>query len=130
MSDQRAAELRRVRRRLPAVVLLLALAALLVSLCHGSHGHSLPVTGASGIPVASAPELPHGCERPDERWTFDAHLPAQAAPQPAAPDEGGAAPLAHRHTPVAAPHLACVRDRAGPGPAPDSLRLALGVDRN
>ncbi|MEU8526483.1 MULTISPECIES: hypothetical protein [Streptomyces] len=127
MSDHSAPELRQVRRRLPAVLLLFALAALLVSVCHGSHGHTLPATGT---PTVSAPGLPHGCDRPDERWTFDAHLPAQAAPQPAAPDAAGAVPLAHRIVPPAAPHLRCVRGRAGPGPEPGRLLIALGVDRN
>ncbi|HEY9375378.1 hypothetical protein, partial [Streptomyces sp.] len=99
MSELRAAELRQARRRLPAALLLLALLALVASICHGSHGHTLPYAAAAATPAVSAPELPHGCdERPGERWSFDAHLPAQAAAQLAAPDEDGAAPLAHTHT--------------------------------
>ncbi|WP_137994392.1 hypothetical protein [Streptomyces vilmorinianum] len=116
-----------VRRRAPAVFVLLALLALLVSVCHGSHGHMLPVAGAT---TASAPALPHGCERPGETWSFDAHLPAQVAPQSPVPDAAGTAVLSYAELFPAPPHARCVRGRAGPGPEPGRLLIALGVDRN
>ncbi|MFJ3769974.1 hypothetical protein ACIPQJ_35245 [Streptomyces sp. NPDC090082] len=125
MSDQRVCEL---SRRAPAVLVLLALLALLVSVCHGSHGHLLP---ASGTTTASAPEPPHGCERSGDAWSFDAHLPAQAASsQSAAPDAGGAVVLPYAADLRTDPRARCVRDRAGPGPEPGRLLVALGVDRN
>lgn len=124
-----------VRRRAPAVLVLLALLALLVSVCHGSHGHGhvLPTTGtidATRTATVSAPALPHGCERSEESWSFDAHLPAQTAPQPAAPDVDGAVLLADEEIFPADPHARCARDRAGPGPEPGRLLIALGVNRN
>ncbi|MEU6877771.1 hypothetical protein [Streptomyces sp. NPDC046712] len=117
-----------VRRRAPAVLVLLALLALLVSVCHGSHGHHL--LASPEATTVAAPALPHGCETPAESWSFDAHLPAQTAPQPAAPDVGGAVLLADEEVFPADPHARCVRDRAGPGPEPGRLLIALGVDRN
>ncbi|MFD7321519.1 hypothetical protein ACFV9D_10620 [Streptomyces sp. NPDC059875] len=118
-----------VRRRAPAVLVLLALLALLVSVCHGSHGHHVPPLPADTTTV-SAPALPHGCERPGEAWSFDAHLPAQTAPQFAAPGADAAVDVDHEEVFPADPHARCVRDRAGPGPEPGRLLIALGVDRN
>jgi hypothetical protein len=117
-----------VRRRAPAVLVLLALLALLVSVCHGSHGHHLFASPETA--TVSAPALPHGCERPGEAGTFDVHLPAQTVSQPTAPDAGGAVLLAHEEVFPADPHARCVRNRAGPGPEPGRLLIALGVDRN
>ncbi|MFF5919692.1 hypothetical protein ACFY8C_15295 [Streptomyces flavochromogenes] len=126
MSDQRVSD---VRRRAPAVLVLLALLALLVSVCHGSHGHLLPTSGSAA--VASAPALPHGCERSGEAWSFDAHLPTQTAAAPlAAPDAGGAVLLPYAADLRTDPRARCVRGRAGPGPEPGRLLIALGVDRN
>ncbi|MET9676678.1 hypothetical protein ABZY68_26795 [Streptomyces sp. NPDC006482] len=118
-----------VRRRAPAVLVLFALLALLVSVCHGTHGHLLP---ASGTATVSAPALPHGCERSGEAWSFDAHLPAQtAASQLAAPDAGGAVTLSSYAADLRSdPRARCVRGRAGPGPEPGRLLIALGVNRN
>lgn len=125
MSDQRVSD---VSRRAPAVLVLLALLTLLVSVCHGPHGHALPTSGTAAF---SAPALPHGCDRSGDDWTFDAHLPAQAAaPQPAAPDATGAAVLPYTADLRTDPRARCVRDRAGPGPRPGRLLIALGVDRN
>ncbi|MFF9849020.1 hypothetical protein [Streptomyces litmocidini] len=115
-----------VSRRAPAVLVLLALLALLVSVCHGSHGHVLP---ASGTATVSAPAHSHGCERSGGAWTFDAHLPARAPASPlAAPDADAALP--HAADLRTDPRARCVRYRAGPGPEPGRLLLALGVDRN
>lgn len=81
-----------VRRRAPAVLVLLALLALLVSVCHGTHGHhplSAPdatTTAPGATTTVTAPALPHGCERPGDTWSFDVHLPAQTVPRPTAPD--------------------------------------------
>lgn len=84
----------------------------------------------SGAAAFSAPGFPHGCERPGEGWSFDAHLPAQSAgAQVPAPDAGGAV-LAYDAVFPEAPHTRCVRGRAGPGPEPGRLLIALGVDRN
>ncbi|WP_329118107.1 hypothetical protein [Streptomyces sp. NBC_01353] len=118
-----------VRRRAPAVLVLLALLALLVSVCHGTHGHH-PLVSPAATTTVTAPDLPHGCERPGETWSFDVHLPAQTAPQPAAPDAGGAVLLADDEVFPADPRARCVRERAGPGPEPGRLLIALGVDRN
>lgn len=119
-----------VRRRAPAVLVLLALLALLASVCHGAHGHLLPSSGTTT--TVSAPALPHGCERSGEAWSFDAHLPAQgAASQLAAPDAGGAVTLSSYAADLRTdPRARCVRGRAGPGPEPGRLLIALGVDRN
>ncbi|MFJ8667746.1 hypothetical protein [Streptomyces sp. NPDC093600] len=134
VTDVRAA----VGRRVPAVLLLLALVALIAGVCHGTHGHVLPLAdrtataaGTGTVASAPAPALPHGCERNGEAWSFDVHLPAQtaAASQLAVPDAGGAVRLSRDAVP-ADPHARCVRGRAGPGPEPGSLLLALGVDRN
>ncbi|MFF7179699.1 hypothetical protein [Streptomyces sp. NPDC008121] len=132
MSDRSVVDARQAGRRAPAVLLLLALVALLVSVCHGAHGHTLPPAGSgAAAAVASAPALPHGCERTGEAWSFDVHLPAQgAAPQLAAPDAGEAVRLADDEVFPADPRARCVRDRAGPGPEPGRLLIALGVDRN
>lgn len=134
-----------VRRRAPAVLVLLAFLALLVSVCHGhahgyehahghghghAHEHLLP---SAGTTTASTPGLPHGCGHPGEPWSFDVHLPAPApspAPQLAPPDAAGAVPLSYDEVFAADPHACRVRGRAGPGPEPGSLLLALGVDRN
>ncbi|MGW6395749.1 hypothetical protein ACWFR1_35810 [Streptomyces sp. NPDC055103] len=126
MSDERVSDL---RRRAPAVLVLLALLALLMSVCHGAHGHVLP---SSGTATVSAPALPHGCERSGEVWSFDAHLPAQtAASQLAAPDAGGTVtPSSYTADLRTDPRARCVRGRAGPGPEPGLLLIALGVDRN
>ncbi|MFF8381072.1 hypothetical protein ACF07V_33615 [Streptomyces sp. NPDC015661] len=125
MSDQRVSE---VSRRAPAVLVLLALLTLLASVCHGPHGHALPNAGTATL---SAPALPHGCESSGDAWTFDAHLPAQAAAAPlAAPDAGGATVLPYAADLRDDPRARCVRDRAGPGPEPGRLLIALGVDRN
>lgn len=145
MSDQSVTELRQAGRRAPAVLLLFALVALIAGVCHGAHGHALaaPQAGAvsgaaadevpgSAAPVAafSAPGLPHGCERSGEGWSFDAHLPAQSAGAPfPGPDAKSAAPGYDEVFPEA-PHTHCVRGRAGPGPEPGRLLIALGVDRN
>ncbi|MFB7586779.1 hypothetical protein [Streptomyces sp. NPDC056169] len=127
MSDE---SVRDVRRRAPAVLVLLALLALLMSVCHGAHGHVLP---ASGTAVVSAPALPHGCDQPGEAWSFDAHLPAQTvAPQLAAPyvSAGAVTPSSYAADLRTDPRARCVRGRAGPGPEPGRLLIALGVDRN
>ncbi|MFC9706400.1 hypothetical protein ACFTWD_37580 [Streptomyces sp. NPDC056943] len=118
-----------VRRRAPAVLVLFALLALVMSVCHGAHGHVLP---ASGTATVSAPALPHGCDQPGEAWSFDAHLPAQtAAPQVAAAETGGAVtPSSYTADLRTDPRARCVRGRAGPGPEPGLLLIALGVDRN
>ncbi|MBB4982626.1 MULTISPECIES: hypothetical protein [Streptomyces] len=127
MSDQSVTEM---SRRAPAVLVLLALLALVVSVCHGSHGHVLPPTSGT-VTTVSAPALPHGCERSGDAWTFDAHLPAQAAASPlAAPGAGGAAVLPYEADLRTDPRARCVRNRAGPGPEPGRLLIALGVDRN
>ena len=133
MSD-RTVTVREAGRRAPAVLLLFALVALLAGVCHGADGHALPLTagpaGSAGV-SASAPALPHGCERPGEGWSFDAHLPAQSTgTQLSAPDATGAVLLAHDEVFPEAPHARCVRGRAGPGPEPGSLLTALGVNRN
>ncbi|MFF9842356.1 hypothetical protein [Streptomyces sp. NPDC013740] len=142
MSDRSA--MRTAGRRAPAVLLLCALVALLAGVCHGAHGHGLPSVGAApgvsapglsapgvSAPGLFAPELPHGCERPGEGWSFDAHLPAQAAgTQHPAPQAAGPALLTSDEPFGPAPHTRCVRDRAGPGPRPGSLLISLGVDRN
>ncbi|MGW1253132.1 hypothetical protein [Streptomyces sp. NPDC002535] len=126
MSDERVSD---VRRRAPAVLVLLALLALLVSVCHGSHGHLLPPSGSAA--VVSAPTLPHGCDRSGEAWSFDVHLPAQTAAAPlAAPDAGGGVLLPYAADLRTDPRARCVRGRAGPGPEPGRLLIALGVDRN
>ncbi|MFE7550565.1 hypothetical protein [Streptomyces gardneri] len=139
-----------VRRRAPAVLVLLALLALLMSICHGAHGHVLPSSGGATVSATatataaataattaatatvSAPALPHGCERSGELWSFDAHLPAQtAASQLAAPEAGGAVtPSSYAADLRTDPRARCVRGRAGPGPEPGRLLIALGVDRN
>ena len=126
MSDECVSD---VRRRAPAVLVLLALLALLMSVCHGAHGHVLP---SSGTATVSAPALPHGCERSGEVWSFDAHLPAQtSASQLAAPETGGAVtPSSYPADLRTDPRARCVRGRAGPGPEPGRLLIALGVDRN
>ncbi|WP_314614589.1 hypothetical protein [Streptomyces stackebrandtii] len=125
MSDERVSD---VRRRAPAVLVLFALLALVMSVCHGAHGHVLP---ASGTATVSAPALPHGCDRPGEAWSFDAHLPAQtAAPQVAAPEAGTVTPSSYAADHRTDPRARCVRGRAGPGPEPGLLLIALGVDRN
>ncbi|MFH8580653.1 hypothetical protein [Streptomyces zaomyceticus] len=125
-----------VRRRAPAVLVLLALLALLVSVCHGTHGHhplSAPdaTTNAPGATTTvTAPALPHGCERSGDTWSFDVHLPAQTVPRPTAPDAGTAVLLADDEVFPADPRERRVRDRAGPGPEPGRLLIALGVNRN
>ncbi|MFD5328152.1 hypothetical protein [Streptomyces sp. NPDC127092] len=132
MSD-RAVTVRAAGRRAPAVLLLVALVALLAGVCHGAH-HALPLAsgpaGSAGV-SASAPALPHGCERQGEGWSFDAHLPAQSTgSQLSAPHATGAVLLAYDEVFPEAPHARCVRGRAGPGPEPGSLLTALGVNRN
>ncbi|MFE7807269.1 hypothetical protein ACFU51_21905 [Streptomyces sp. NPDC057430] len=130
MRDEAAID---VRRRAPAVLVLFALLALLMSVCHGSHGHHLPtssVATATAAAPAPADALPHGCGRSGERGSFDVHLPAQTVPQPAAPDAGGAVLLAADEAFPADPHGHRARDRAGPGPGPGRLLIVLGVNRN
>ncbi|MEU6981572.1 hypothetical protein [Streptomyces sp. NPDC046371] len=159
MSDRGVTELRQAGRRAPAVLLLFALVALIAGVCHGAHGHALAAPGAvtsgavpageatavgavasgavapravasGGTAAFSVPGFPHGCERSGEGWSFDAHLPAQSAgAQFPAPDAGGAV-LAYDEVFPEAPHTRCVRGRAGPGPEPGRLLIALGVDRN
>ena len=158
MSD-RSVTVRDAGRRTSAVLLLFALLALFAGVCHGAHGHALPLAAGPGVhggpggpggpvgpggpggpggPVgvvsASAPGLPHGCQRPGEGWSFDAHLPAQSAgSQPTAPGgagQGGHVLLAYDEVFPQAPHLRRVHGRAGPGPEPGSLLIALGVNRN
>ncbi|MFI8824023.1 hypothetical protein [Streptomyces sp. NPDC053431] len=130
MSDRRVA-VRGAGRRAPAVLLLCALVALIAGVCHGAHGHSLPLAAGPTGTTVSAPALPHGCERPGEGWSFDAHLPAQSTgSQLSAPDAGSAVLLAYDEVFPEAPHTRCVRGRAGPGPEPGRLLIVLGVDRN
>ncbi|MFJ9807239.1 hypothetical protein ACIRTB_03235 [Streptomyces sp. NPDC101158] len=130
MSDS-GVTVRKAGRRAPAVLLLCALFALITGVCHGAHGHSLPLAADPAGAGFSAPALPHGCERSGEGWSFDAHLPAQSAgAQLSAPDAGGAVLLACDEVFPEAPHTRCVRGRAGPGPEPGRLLTALGVDRN
>ncbi|MEV6331376.1 hypothetical protein [Streptomyces sp. NPDC051909] len=133
MSDRRVTVCE-AGRRAPALLLLFALFALVAGVCHGAHGHSLPLAGGpsgAGVTAATAPELPHGCERPGGGWSFDAHLPAQSTGTPlSAPDAAGAVLLAYDEVFPEAPHTRCVRGRAGPGPAPGGLLIALGVNRN
>ncbi|MEU8622004.1 hypothetical protein [Streptomyces sp. NPDC048623] len=133
MSDHRVA-VREAGRRAPAVLLLFALLALVAGVCHGAHGHSLPLAagpGAGAGTSVTAPALPHGCERPGEGWSFDAHLPAQSTGTPlSAPDATSAVVLAYDEMFPAAPHTRCVHGRAGPGPEPGRLLIALGVNRN
>lgn len=98
-----------------------------------------PVTAAvhSGAPAPSASPVPgtptHGChEGGDGGLPHDVHLPAAqtpAGPQLTAPDTAGAPLVAHDALFPAVPR-ARVRDRAGPGPAPGHLLIALGVNRN
>ncbi|MER5885992.1 hypothetical protein ABT160_19400 [Streptomyces sp. NPDC001941] len=117
-----------VRRRAPAVVLLLALCALVLSVCHGSHGHLLPGTGT---PSVAAPASPHGCEQPGERAGFDAHLPSQTAPQPPLPDAPGTAPCERPGALFGEARRTGPYDRDGPAaPAARARLIALGVDRN
>lgn len=113
MSDECVSD---VRRRAPAVLVLFALLALVMSVCHGAHGHVLP---ASGTATVSAPALPHGCERSGEVWSFDAHLPAQtAASQLAAPHVSGAVtPSSYAADHRTDPRARCVRGRADPAPS-------------
>lgn len=118
-------------RRAPAVLLLFALFALVAGVCHGAHGHSLPLAGGPVGTSVTAPALPHGCERPGEGWSFDAHLPAQSTgTQLSAPDAAGAVLLAYDEVFPEAPHTRCLHGRAGPGPEPGGLLIALGVNRN
>jgi hypothetical protein len=76
----------------------------------------------------------HGChEGGDDGLPHDVHLPAAqtpAGPQLTAPDTAGAPLVAHDALFPADPHARRVRDRAGPGPAPGHLLIALGVNRN
>ncbi|MEU7014153.1 hypothetical protein [Streptomyces sp. NPDC046385] len=149
MGDRDVTELRQAGRRAPAVLLLFAFVALIAGVCHGAHGHALAAPEAvssgamtsgpmafgaasSGVASAafSAPGLPHGCERPGEGWSFDAHLPAQSAGAQVPAPDAGAAVLAYDEVFPEAPHTRCVRGRAGPGPQPGRLLIALGVDRN
>ncbi|MFJ9827096.1 hypothetical protein ACIRSU_22455 [Streptomyces sp. NPDC101160] len=131
MSDHSVTRLRRAGRRAPAVLLLFALVALIAGVCHGAHGHALPLaTGTTGTSL-TAPLPAHGCERSGEGWSFDAHLPAQATgTQFSAPAAGGAVLVPHDEVFPEHPHARCVRSRAGPGPEPGSLLVALGVNRN
>ncbi|MFI8967096.1 hypothetical protein ACIGO8_33895 [Streptomyces sp. NPDC053493] len=131
MSDRIVTMLRQAGRRAPAVLLLCALVALVAGVCHGAHGHLVPLAGGPAGITASAPAPDHGCEQPGEGWSFDAHLPAQAAgTQLSAPDARGAVLLPYDEAFPPHPRTRCVRDRAGPGPEPGSLLLALGVNRN
>lgn len=124
-------EAARAGRRAPAVLLLFALLALIAGVCHGAHGHSLPAAGGPAGTSVSAPVPSHGCEQPGENWSFDAHLPAQATgSQLSAPDAGGAFLVPYDEVFLQAPHTRCVHGRAGPGPKPGSLLIALGVNRN
>ncbi|MER7625018.1 hypothetical protein [Streptomyces sp. NPDC126503] len=92
----------------------------------------------SGTPAPSASPVPgsptHGChEGGDGGLPHDVHLPAAqtpAAPQLTAPDTAGAPLVAHDALFPADPHARRVRDRAGPGPEPGHLLIALGVNRN
>ncbi|WP_435059953.1 hypothetical protein [Streptomyces sp. bgisy060] len=119
---------RELSRRAPAVLVLLALLALLVGVCHGPHGHALPTSAPATV---FAPVPPHGCERSGDPWSFDAPLPAQgAASQLATPDAGGATTRSYAADLRTDPRARCVRGRAGPGPEPGRLLIALGVDRN
>ncbi|MFE6102854.1 hypothetical protein ACFVQ4_23165 [Streptomyces laurentii] len=125
-----AHEATRARRRAPAVLLLFALLSLVAGVCHGAHGHALALSGPTGTSV-SAPDSSHGCDLPGENWSFDAHLPAQAGgSQLSAPDSGGAGLVPHDEVFPAAPDTRCVHGRAGPGPEPRRLLIALGVNRN
>ncbi|MER8234868.1 hypothetical protein [Streptomyces sp. NPDC094049] len=134
MSDDAVTDVHRrapadVHRRAPALLVLLALLALVVSVCHGAQGHILPSSGAGS--TVSTPVLPHGCEQSGSGWSFDAHLPAQySAASLATPDAGGAVLLPYAPVLGDDPRARCVRDRAGPGPRPGRLLIALGVDRN
>ncbi|MGW5420073.1 hypothetical protein [Streptomyces sp. NPDC003943] len=143
MSDRSVTRWRRTGRRAPAVLLLFALFALIAGVCHGAHGHTPPlatgaagttgISGTTGITGTSltAPLPSHGCERSGEGWSFDAHLPAQATgTQFSAPRAGGAVLVPHDEVFPEHPHARCVRSRAGPGPDPGGLLVALGVDRN
>lgn len=133
--------MRTAGRRAPAVLLLCALFALIAGVCHGTHGHSLSLAHgpaaqahapqAPTAVTASEPGLPHGCERPGEGWSFDAHLPTQSAgTQYPAPQAAAVVLLAYDEVFPQTPHTRCVHGRAGPGPRPGSLLISLGVDRN
>ncbi|MFJ3906525.1 hypothetical protein [Streptomyces sp. NPDC090025] len=132
---------------MPAVLLLcFALVALIAGVCHGGHGHGheLPrFTGAAapapvvvtGPGTEYAPDVPsHGCGHPDDGWSFDAHLPAQApGASPSVPDAGGGGGvvvLPYDEVFPTAARTPCVRERAGPDRTPGALLIALGVDRN
>ncbi|MEU7024187.1 hypothetical protein ABZ990_26515 [Streptomyces sp. NPDC046203] len=120
----------RAGRRVPAVLLLFALIALVAGVCHGAHGHALALNGLAGESV-SAPASSHGCEMPGEKGSFDAHLPAQSGgSQLSAPDFGGAVLVPYDEVFPESPHTRCVHGRAGPGPESRRLLIALGVNRN
>ncbi|MFF0435230.1 hypothetical protein ACFYU9_23780 [Streptomyces sp. NPDC004327] len=134
MSNGSVTEARVAGRRAPAVLpllLLFALVALIAGVCHGAHGHALPLAADTAGTSVEAPLPAHGCERPGEGWSFDAHLPAQVTgTQLSAPSAGGAVLVPHDEVFPAHPRARCVRDRAGPGPEPGSLLVTLGVNRN
>ncbi|MFG3347957.1 hypothetical protein ACGF1Z_23230 [Streptomyces sp. NPDC048018] len=130
MSDH-GATMREAGRRAPAVLLLCALFALLAGVCHGAHGHSLPLAAGPAGAGFSAPAPQHGCEGPGEGWSFDAHLPAQSpGTQLSAPAAAGTVLPAYAEPYPGDPRTRCVRGRAGPGPEPGRLLITLGVDRN